>query len=148
MKKTNTLGKMLLLAPCAMMCATLASAGEATYTKWLDREISVSDAGKLTLVRDAASDTVRACTTSVGELADGCDVTLTYTAGERFCTLEDVKAGDGETLASCHRLRSSESASKDLIVFLLSHEKGEDAIAILVDSPSRVTEGGIIVGKF
>lgn len=150
MKKSKVIGKragMLLLAPAALFFAGLANAGDAThaYSKWLDREITVGESGKLTFARDAGSDTVRACTTSVGDLADGCGVTLSYTAGERFCSLEDIKAGDGEVLASCHRLRSAE---KDMVVFLLSSEKGKDAVAILVDSPSRVTEGGVLVGKF
>lgn len=147
MKKSKIIGKragMLLLAPAAMLCAAVATAGDVAYSQWLDREMTVGESGKLTFAQ-AGSDTVRACTTAVADLADGCNLTLSYTAGERFCSTDDVKAGDGEALASCHRLRSVE---KDMVVFLLSPEKGKDAVAILVDSPSRVTDGGVLIGKF
>ena len=29
-----------------------------------------------------------------------------------------------------------------------AHASGKDAVAILVDSPSRVTDGGVLIGKF
>jgi hypothetical protein len=70
-----------------------------------------------------------------------------------------VKAGDGEVLSQCHRLRSREVALqqapssnlielKDMIVFFIpGATRGKYAIAILVDSPARVTEGGVIFGS-
>jgi hypothetical protein len=92
------------------------------------------------------------------DLAGGCNVALLFTQGTRYCTLEDVKAGDGEVLSQCHRLRSREVALKpaatkgmvelkDLLVFLLPGAKGKNSIAILVDTPARVTGDGVIVGQ-
>ena len=92
------------------------------------------------------------------DLAGGCNVALLFTRGTRYCSLEDVKAGDGEVLSSCHRLRSREVAMKpsasrgalelkDMIVFLLPGTGGKNSVAILVDSPARVTGDGVIVGS-
>ena len=120
----------------------------------LGREITIGSSsfndqipvgGKLTFIYDAGDDVVRICTRTAPtqrspwrmDLAAGCNVALTFTRGTRYCTLEDVKAGDGEVLSSCHRLRSREVALKpskprgavelkDMIVFLLSAERGQE----------------------
>jgi hypothetical protein len=93
------------------------------------------------------------------DMAAGCNATLTFTRGTRYCSFEDVKAGDGEVLSQCHRLRSRDVALKpakakgaaielqDMIVFLVPAEQGKHGIAILVDSPSRVTDNGSATGK-
>jgi hypothetical protein len=170
-------GKKLALAAGLMLSATMAmSEGvDSSLAGWLGREITIDSStfndhipvgGKLTFVYDASDDIVRVCTRSVAgqrgpwrmDLAGGCNVTLTFTRGDRYCTLADVKAGNGEVLSGCHRLRSRDvalrpSATKgaielqDMIVFLVPGEGAKHAIAILVDSPSRVTQGGIATGK-
>ena len=81
---------------------------------------------------------------------------MTFTRGTRYCTVEDVKTGDGEVLSTCHRMRSKEIALQpesaqsvelhDLVVYLVQSEAGKPVIAILVDSPSRVTGGTVIIG--
>jgi len=81
---------------------------------------------------------------------------MTFTRGTRFCTFEDVKAGNAEVLASCHRLRTRDVAMRpskvkgaaelnDMIAFLVPQENGKQSMSILVDSPARMTDGGIIV---
>jgi len=160
-----------------MLWAALATAGgiDSSFAPWLGREITIAQSsfndqipvgGKLTFVFDAEDDVVRVCTRSVPgqkgpwrmDFAAGCNVALQFTRGQRYCTLQDVKAGDGEVLSQCHRLRSREVATKpsgntdaielkDMIVFLISAERGKSAIAILIDSPSRVTGDGIVVGN-
>ena len=165
------------LAASLMFGSLLAMAGDvdATYQPWLGREITITASpvndqvpvgGKLTFIYDPADEVVRICTrTAPGQkapwrldLAGGCEVALNFTRGTRFCTVEDIKAGDGEVLAQCHRFRSREVALnptaakdqvelKDMIVFLLPADGGKKSIAILVDSPSRVTGGGIIIGS-
>ena len=68
-----------------------------------------------------------------------------------------MKAGNAEVLSACHRLRSATSRCspstakgtvelKDMIVFLVQASGGKPSIAILVDSPSRVTDGGVVIG--
>ena len=173
---TDRIGKWLALASGLLLWTAIASADGAdpSFASWLGREITIGSSsfndqipvgGKLTFVYDADDDVVRVCTRSVPEqkgpwrmdLAGGCNVALRFTKGERYCTLEDVKAGNGEVLSQCHRLRSREVALKpsttkgavelkDMIVFLLSAERGKNAIAILIDSPSRVTSDGVVVG--
>ena len=44
------------------------------------------------------------------DFASPCGVTLTFTRGTRYCTIDDVKAGNAEVLSSCHRLRSRDVA--------------------------------------
>jgi hypothetical protein len=174
---SRTSGKRIALAAGLMLSATMAmSEGvDSSLAGWLGREMTIDTStfndhipvgGKLTFVYDAGDDIVRVCTRSVAgqrgpwrmDLAGGCNVTLTFTRGDRYCTLADVKAGNGEVLSGCHRLRSRDvalrpSATKgaielqDMIVFLVPAERGKHAIAILVDSPSRVTEGGVATGK-
>jgi hypothetical protein len=182
MKRAIIIGKrgvQLALAAGVALLGAMATAGEsvdAAYSAWLGREITIASSsfsdqipvgGKLTFIYDADDDVVRICTrTAPGQkgpwrmdLAGGCNVALNFTRGTRYCTLEDIKAGDGEVLSGCHRLRSREVALKpsttrgavelkDMIVFLLSAERGKDAIAILIDTPSRVTTDGSVVGKF
>jgi hypothetical protein len=142
---------------------------------WLGREITIEKSsaaddipvgGKLTFVYDSSDDVVRVCTRQVttqrkpwrSDLAVPCNVTLTFTRGTRYCTVEDVRAGNAEVLSSCHRLRSRDVALKpqsaqdgvelhDLLVFLVQGEGGKHVISILVDTPARVTSGGDIVGK-
>ena len=94
---------------------------------WLGREITIQNSsigdqipvgGKLTFVYDSGDDVVRVCTRQVAtqrkpwrsDLAMPCGVTLTFTRGTRYCTVEDVNAGNAEVLSSCHRLRSREVA--------------------------------------
>jgi hypothetical protein len=145
------------------------------FAQFLGREITINSSsfndqipvgGKLTFIYDSGDDVVRICTrtspTQKGpwrmDLAAGCNVALNFTRGTRYCTLEDIKAGDGEVLSSCHRLRSREVALKpsmlrgavelkDMIVFLLPAQDGKNSIAILIDSPSRVTEDGTAIGS-
>ena len=83
------------------------------------------------------------------DFAAPCNVTLTFTRGQRYCTVEDVKTGNAEVLSACHRLRSREVAMQpktargaielqDMLVFLVQGEPGsksKHAISILVDSP-------------
>jgi hypothetical protein len=115
--------------------------------------------GKFTLVYDAPKKVVHMCTNQdaaqkswSGDLGAACGVTLTFTRGTRYCTDAEVKTGDAETLASCHRLRSREVAlSKpsdkgvelnDLIIFLVQGDHDKKNITFLVDSPSRTTTQG------
>jgi len=93
------------------------------------------------------------------DFANPCGVTLVFTRGERYCSLEDVKAGNAEVLSGCHRLRSRDVAMRpakgkmavelsDLLVFLVQGDNGKHVISILVDTPSRVTApGGGATGK-
>jgi hypothetical protein len=181
MKRVLTIGKRgraLALAAGLTLCAAMAAASgiDSALSAWLGREITIDTAsmseqipagGKLTFIYDAGDDVVRVCTRTAPnqrrpwrlDLAAGCNVAMTFTRGQRYCTVEDVKAGDGEVLSSCHRLRSREVALRssstsdgvelaDVIVFLLSPERGKSAVAILVDSPSRVTDSDVIIGKF
>jgi hypothetical protein len=171
-------GIRVALAAGLTLSTLLAMAGDmdTAFAGWLGREITITSSpindqvpvgGKLTFVYDSGDDVVRICTrTAPGQrgpwrmdLAGGCNVALLFTRGTRYCTLEDVKAGDGEVLSSCHRLRSREVALKpstsrgtvelkDMIVFLLPGSSGKNSIAILVDSPSRVTGDGVIVGSY
>jgi hypothetical protein len=170
-------GGRLAVAAGLVLCAGLAVAEglDSAFSSFLGREITISSSsfndqipvgGKMTFIYDSGDDVVRICTrTAPGQrgpwrmdLAGGCNVALNFTRGQRYCTLEEVKAGDGEVLSQCHRLRSREVALKpsttkgavelkDMIVFLLSAEKGKSSIAILIDTPSRVTEGGVVVGN-
>jgi hypothetical protein len=71
----------------------------------------------------------------------------------------DVKAGNAEVLASCHRLRSRDVAMRpaetkgsvelnDVVAFLIEDKDGSKSMTILVDSPSRMTDGGPVIIKF
>jgi hypothetical protein len=179
LKLGSRLRYLALSATTAFLClgSALADAQqpatEATIGNWLGREFTVVSAnstkhmpigGKLTFVYDASDNVVRVCTRSVAsqrgewrmDFAIPCSVTLTFTPGTRFCTVEDVKAGNAEVLSACHRLRSRDVAMhpsavkgavelNDMIAFPVNGDDGKLAIAILVDSPARVTDGDVIV---
>ncbi|HYJ40157.1 MAG TPA: hypothetical protein VEW08_05160 [Steroidobacteraceae bacterium] len=155
--------------------ATLATAQEnapdSVLAGWLGKEYTVASStlndhmpagGKLTFVFDAEENVVRICTRNSSkqrspwnmDFATPCGVTMLFTRGTRFCTADDVKAGNAEVLSSCHRLRSRDIAMRpskvkgtvelnDMIAFLVQ-ENGKPVMSILVDSPARVTDGGII----
>lgn len=156
------------------MLAYAAGPDEA-LASWLGKEITITQSalgdhipagGKLTLVLDADENVVRVCTRSVTaqrgqwrmDMAPGCNVALNFTRGTRYCSAEDVKAGNAEILSTCHRLRSQDvalhpaAAAKgavelhDVILFLVQEPGGKHGVSILLDSPSRVTHGGVIHG--
>jgi hypothetical protein len=168
-----------LAAALLLMGATFAGADEAERDSvldgWLGGEFTVQSStlndhmpvgGKLTFIFDSADNVVRICTRSVAaqrgpwrmDFANPCGVTMTFTRGTRFCTFEDVKAGNAEVLSACHRLRSRDVAMRpakvkgtielnDMIAFLVQGTDGKKYMSILVDSPSRVTdEGTVIIG--
>jgi hypothetical protein len=144
-----------------------------TLNGWLGAEFTVQSAtiadsmpigGKLTFVFDGTDNVVRICTRSVGaqrgawraDFAVPCNVTMTFTRGTRFCTLDDVKTGNAEVLSSCHRLRTRDVAIRppkvkgtvelnDMLAFLVVGNDGSKSMSILVDSPARVTDDGVIV---
>lgn len=163
------------LAAALLLGATIAGAAEPdpSIAGLLGKEITIESAsgnnlmplgGKLTFTFDPEANLVRICTRNsasqqtpwVMDLVPGCNVALTLTRGDHFCTIEDVKAGNAEVLASCHRLRSKDVALRpkikgtvelhDVLVFPVAGATGKPSVAILVDSPSRLTGGGIIVG--
>jgi hypothetical protein len=168
-----------LVTAALVFSGALALAGDATADEylagWLGREFTIETSsindhipvgGKLTFVFDADDNVVRVCTRTASsqrgpwrmDFAVPCSVTLTFTRGSRYCTVEDVKAGNAEVLSSCHRLRSRDIAMRpakikgavelnDMIAFLVEGEKGKHVISILVDSPSRVTDTGQATGK-
>lgn len=155
--------------------ATLAAAQDfspdSALAGWLGKEFTVQPSalndlmpmgGKLTFVFDTEENVVRICTRNTAkqratwnmDFATPCGVTMLFTRGTRYCTADDVKAGNAEVLSSCHRLRSRDIAMRpskikgsvelnDMIAFLVE-EEGKPAMSILVDSPARVTDGGII----
>jgi hypothetical protein len=157
--------------------ATLAAAQEATVdgalADWLGTEYTVESStlndhmplgGKLTFVFDAEENLVRVCTRNSTrqrtpwrmDFAAPCGVTMLFTRGTRYCTLDDIKAGNAEVLSSCHRLRSRDIAMRpskvkgavelnDMIAFLVKGENDRPIMSILVDSPARVTESGVII---
>ena len=164
------------LGAAMLLSATAANAADADVAidRWLGKEITIASAsvtdlmpigGKLTFVFDSEENTVRICTRQATaqrgqwrmDLAPGCNVALAFTRGQRYCTIEDVKAGNAEVLSACHRLRSHDVALRpsavkgrvelhDVIVFPVEGAGSKVSIAILVDSPSRVTDGGILIG--
>ena len=90
------------------------------------------------------------------DFATPCGVTMTFTRGTRYCTFDDVKTGNAEVLASCHRLRTHDVAMRpskakgavelnDMIAFLVQGSDGKQSMTILVDSPARVTDDGTVV---
>jgi hypothetical protein len=167
-----------LAAALLFMGATIASAQEVTepdnlLSAWLGKEFTVEKStlddrvptgGKLTFVFDASDNVVRICTRSVdsqkapwrADFTNPCGVTMTFTRGTHFCSFEDVKTGNAETLASCHRLRSNDVAMKpakakgavelnDMVAFLIEGTDGMHYMSIQVDSPSRLTDDGSVV---
>jgi len=166
-----------LAAALLFMGAPLAMAQDTdpdpTLSGWLGSEFTVESAtvanampigGKLTFIFDGTDNVVRVCTRSVGaqrgawraDFAVPCSVTMTFTRGTRFCTLDDVKTGNAEVLSTCHRLRSRDVAMRppkvkgtvelnDMIAFLVVAKDGRKSMSILVDSPARVTDDGVII---
>jgi hypothetical protein len=166
----------LLLVGAALPALAEDSAADQAIADWMGKELVIRSSsfddhipvgGKLTFVFDGEDQVVRVCARTVTrqnrpwrmDFAAPCGVTLNYTAGTRYCTVEDVKAGNAEVLSSCHRLRSHDVAMHpaatvkgavelhDMIVFLVRDVGGKLGIAVLVDSPSRVTAGGIALGN-
>jgi hypothetical protein len=150
---------------------------DVSISRWLGKEITIESSsvnelmpigGKLTFIFDAEDNTVRVCTRQTSsqrgpwrmDMVPGCNVALAVTRGQRYCTIEDVKAGNAEVLSACHRLRSHDVALRpskirgsielhDVIVFPVEGATpGSLSVAILIDSPSRVTDGGVVVGGF
>ena len=147
------------------------NAPDNTLAAWLGKEFTVASStlndhmptgGKLTFVFDSEDNVVRVCTRNTSkqrgpwsmDFATPCGVTMLFTRGTRFCTVDDVKTGNAEVLSSCHRLRSRDIAMRqskvkgavelnDMIAFLIQ-ENGKPVMSILVDSPARVTDNGII----
>jgi len=147
------------------------NAPDSTLAAWLGKEFTVASStlndhmptgGKLTFIFDSEDNVVRVCTRNSSkqrgpwkmDFAAPCGVTMLFTRGTRFCTVDDVKAGNAEVLSSCHRLRSRDIAMRpakvkgtvelnDMIAFLIE-ENGKPVMSILVDSPARVTDNGII----
>jgi hypothetical protein len=173
----NTRVGVLLMAATMLLGAALATAQESApdsaLSDWLGKELTVTSStindhmptgGKLTFIFDSSDNVVRICTRSVAsqrapwqmDFATPCSVTLTFTRGTRYCSIEDVKAGNAEVLSSCHRLRTRDVAMhpatvkgtvelNDMIAFLVEGADGKKWMAILVDSPARVTEGGVVI---
>ena len=165
------------LASGVLFGASVVAAGtiDGSLAGWLGREITIDSStvvdqfpigGKMTFIYDGGDDVVRICTRTGPQqrkpwrmdLASGCNTALTFTRGTRYCTVEDVKAGDGEVLSGCHRLRSRDVVLRptnskgavelqDVIVFLVEAAEGKHGIAILIDTPSRVTTDAIVIGK-
>lgn len=159
-------------APIALAQET---APDSALDGWLGKEFTVQSStvndhmpvgGKLTFIFDRDENVVRVCTRTVStqrgawrmDFATPCGVTMTFTRGKRFCTLEDVKSGNAEVLSACHRLRSRDVAMRpaavkgtielnDMIAFLVKDADGKAAVSILVDSPARVTDEGSVVLK-
>jgi hypothetical protein len=168
-----------LLAAALTLGAALSFAGDAKVDEvlsgWIGKEYTIDSStindhiplgGKMTFIFDSDDNVVRVCTRSTSaqrqawrmDFAVPCGVTLTFTRGTRYCSLEDVKAGNAEVLSSCHRLRSRDIAMRpakvkgavelnDMIVFFIPSTTGDRVISILVDSPSRVTDTGGATGK-
>ena len=162
----------------ALLLGTIAARAadpDVSIARWLGKEITIQSSsasdlmpigGKLTFIFDSEDNTVRVCTRQAAsqrgtwrmDMVPGCNVALALTRGQRYCTIEDVKAGNAEVLSACHRLRSHDVALRpstikgslelhDVIVFPVEGATPDSlSIAILVDSPSRVTDGGIVIG--
>ena len=97
--------------------------------EWLGKEFTVAVfhaqrplpiGGKLTFVFDSETNVVHVCTRNTDkqsepwrmDFATPCGVTMTFTRGTRYCTADDVKTGNAEVLASCHRLRTRDVAMR------------------------------------
>ena len=176
--RLSKMGKAAFLAAALLLGSATAAAADPdpAIASLLGKEITIESAsgnnlmpvgGKLSFTFDPEANLVRICTRDSAtqkspwlmDLAPGCNVALTLTRGDRFCTIEDVKAGNAEVLATCHRLRSKDVALRpakaktkgavelhNMIVFPVVAGPGKPSVAILVDSPSRLTEGGVVVG--
>ena len=178
-KMTIDVRKIGIWATAAMLgfAASLAAAQEAAadgaLADWLGKEYTVESStlndhmptgGKLTFIFDSEENVVRVCTRNSSkqgnpwrmDFATPCGVTMLFTRGTRYCTLDDIKTGNAEVLSSCHRLRSRDIAMRpskvkgavelnDMIAFLVRDEKDRAIMSILVDSPARVTDSGTII---
>ena len=145
-----------MMAAALLLGTTLAAAQEASpddaLTAWLGKEFTVNSStlndhmptgGKLTFIFDSEENVVRICTRNTNrqqtpwrmDFATPCGVTLLFTRGTRYCTLEDVKTGNAEVLSSCHRLRTRDVAMRpsrvkgavelnDMIAFLVQAANG------------------------
>jgi hypothetical protein len=172
-----------VMAAALLLGAALAAAQDAApddvLAGWLGKEFTVESSspnssvplgGKLTFVLDSEANLVRVCTRNSDkqsqpwsmDFATPCGVTMTFARGTHYCTVDDIKTGDAELLASCHRLRTHDVALRpstvkgavelnDLVAFLLLEKDGGQSMTIVVDSPARMTGGeddrGTIVVK-
>jgi len=171
-----------MMAAALLLGSALAAAQEPSpenvLAEWLGKEFTVESSslnthvpvgGKLTFVLDSEANLVRVCTRNADkqnepwrmDFATPCGVAMTFTRGTRYCTADDVKTGDAEALASCHRLRSHDVALRpstvkgavelnDLVAFLVQGDDGKKSMTILVDSPARMTDeenGTIVIGQ-
>jgi hypothetical protein len=168
------------MAAALLLGASLAAAQEpapnSVLAEWLGKEFTVQSStlkdpvpigGKLTFVYDTEANVVHVCTRNTDkqsepwrmDFATPCGVTMTFTAGTRYCTADDVKTGNAEVLASCHRLRTRDVAMRpskakgavelvDMVAFLLQGTDGKQSMTILVDSPARLTDdGSVVIGR-
>jgi hypothetical protein len=163
----------LLIVGAPLALAQESAKPDPLLANWLGGEFTVQSStlndhmpvgGKLTFIFDSSDNVVRVCTRTVAsqrgpwrmDFANPCSVTMAFTRGTRFCTLEDVKSGNAEVLSSCHRLRSRDVAMRparikgtvelnDMIAFLVQGENGHQYMSILVDSPARVTDEGVVI---
>lgn len=173
---TSAVSIAIFVALVFVSAVASAKDADAVTTSWLGNEITIDSSeqeghvptgGKLTLIYDSTDDVYRACTRTSSQQKSAwqedwrvpCGVALNLVKGTRYCSLSDVKTGDAEKLSSCHRLRSRDVAMHaaavegglelhDVIVFLLKPERdgSKGGIAMLLDSPARVTHNGIIHG--
>jgi hypothetical protein len=148
---------------------------DAVLDGWLGKEFTIQTStlndhmpvgGKFTFIYDSDDNVVRICTRTVStqrgawkmDFATPCGVTMSFTRGTRFCTQDDVKTGNAEVLSGCHRLRSRDVAMRpakvkgtielnDMIAFLVNGDDGHKYLSILVDSPARVTDDGVVTAK-
>jgi len=166
-----------MMAAALLLGAALAAAQEPVpddvLAGWLGKEFTVQSStlkdpvpigGKLTFVLDPEQNVVHVCTRNADQqsepwrmdFAKPCGVTMTFTRGTRYCTADDVKTGNAEILASCHRLRTHDVAMRpskskgavelsDLVAILVQGDDGKQFMTILVDSPARVTGDGVVV---
>jgi hypothetical protein len=178
--KQTTGGKKIglsMVAAALLFGTALAAAQEVAQDKlladWLGKEFTVESStpdehmpkgGKFTLAFDAKENVVHVCTRTTADqatpwrmdFATSCGVTMSLAHGTRYCTIDDVKTGNAEVLASCHRLRTHDVAMRpsqvngavelnDLVAYLVQID-GQPAVSIQVDSPARLTEDGSIIG--
>jgi hypothetical protein len=157
----------------AAWAAAQAPSSDNVLAGWVGKEFTVESStlkdpvpigGKVTLVLDSANNLVHVCARNTEnqsepwrmDFATPCGVTMTFTRGTRYCTAEDVKTGDAEVLASCHRLRAHGVAMRpakgkgavelnDMIAFLVQGDGGKQSMTVVVDSPARLTGEGIII---
>ena len=166
-----------VMAAALLFGATWAAAQEpspdSVLAGWLGKEFTVESTtlkdpvpigGKVTFVLDPATNLVHVCARNTEkqsepwrmDFATPCGVAMTFTRGTRYCTNDDIKTGDAEVLASCHRLRAHDVAMRpskvkgavelnDMIAFLVQGDGGKQSMTVVVDSPARVTGEGIII---